>query len=364
MTMVSKEHPVTRSLRLPALVAGLLLTVAAWPSAQSNPFVGSWNISGTGPDASMQNHWLGVTEEGGKLSGKFLAGSGHATPLSEIRIEGNELIFRRGTDAAAPTGPEYRARIEDGKLVGSYTATAGGGGRRAGAPAAGAAAGATTPAAPAAAPATPPPAPRTINFVGVRRPTWPANLNANGKHTYGTPIALVDGKTMDAWEFIQSNRPQGWSVVNGIMTKPEAGANLRSKQAFQDFKLDAEFRVGTGSNGGIYLRGRYELQLMDDFGKPPTPGGNMSYYHRSTATVNASKPATEWNTAEIILVGNRLSVTLNGQKIHDNVEITGITGGAMDNNEAAPGPFMLQGDHAGDISFRKFTVTPITKPGN
>ena len=338
-----------RHLRLPALVAGLLLAATAWPAAQSNPFVGSWNISGIGPDASMRNRWLGITEQDGKLSGMYLDGGGHAMPIMEVRMEGNELVFRRGNDKMVAMGPEYRLRAEGGKLVGSYPAAQGG--RRGGA------------AADATAPAAPPPAPRMINIVGVRRPTWPA-LNANGKHTYGTPVALVDGKTMDGWEFIQSNRPQGWSVVNGIMTKPEQGQNLRSKQSFQDFKLDAEFRVGTGSNGGIYLRGRYEMQLMDDFGRPASPGGNMSYYHRATPTMNASKPAGEWQTVEIILVGNRLSVTLNGQRIHDNVEVIGITGGAMDNDEAAPGPFMLQGDHAGDISFRKFTVTPITKPGN
>jgi hypothetical protein len=334
-----------RLLLLPALVAGVLVMASAGPAAQSNPFVGSWNISGTGPDASIDNHWLGVKEEGGKLTGSFLAGSGHAMPLVYVRVENGELVFQRGNDKLQPQGTEYRARIEGGKLAGHYTAPQGG--RRGGA----AAEGAT------------PPAPRVINFVGVRRPTWPA-LNANGKHTYGTPVALVDGTTMDAWEFIQSNRPQGWSVVNGVMTKPEPGQNLRSKQSFQDFKLDAEFRVGEGSNGGIYLRGRYEMQLMDDFGRPASPGGNMAYYHRATPTVNASKPAGEWQTVEIILVGNRLTTTLNGQRIHDNVEVIGITGGAMDNNESEPGPFMLQGDHAGDISFRKFLVTPITKPGN
>jgi hypothetical protein len=332
---------------LPALVAGVILLAPAGPAAQSNPFVGSWNISGTGPDASIDNHWLGIKEEGGKLTGSFLAGSGHAMPLVYARVENGELVFQRGNDKLQPQGTEYRARIEGGRLVGSYQAPQGRRGGRGDAAAAGA----------------PAPAPRTISFVGVRRPTWPP-LNANGKHTYGKPIALVDGKTMDAWEFIPSNRPAGWSIVNGVMTKPEPGQNLRSKQSFQDFKLDAEFRVGEGSNGGIYLRGRYELQLMDDFGRPPSPGGNMAYYHRATPTVNASKPAGEWQTVEIILVGNRLSVTHNGQRILDNVEVIGITGGAMDNNESEPGPFMLQGDHAGDISFRKFVVTPITKPGN
>jgi Domain of Unknown Function (DUF1080) len=66
---------------------------------------------------------------------------------------------------------------------------------------------------------------------------------------------------------------------------------------------------------------------------------------------------------EATLVGNRVTVTLNGQRVHDNARIEAITGGALDANEDQPGPIMLQGDH-GKVWFRKVTVTPIVKPGS
>jgi hypothetical protein len=65
---------------------------------------------------------------------------------------------------------------------------------------------------------------------------------------------------------------------------------------------------------------------------------------------------------EAIVVGNRVTVTLNGKRVHDNVVIEGITGGALDARETEPGPIMLQGDH-GKVSFRKVVVTPIAQPG-
>jgi hypothetical protein len=89
----------------------------------------------------------------------------------------------------------------------------------------------------------------------------------------------------------------------------------------------------------------------------------MSVYGRTPPAVNASKPAGEWQTVEIIVVGNVVTATLNGQKVHDNAVIGGITGGALDANEAEPGPIMLQGDH-GKVAFRKVIVTPITRPGS
>jgi hypothetical protein len=62
------------------------------------------------------------------------------------------------------------------------------------------------------------------------------------------------------------------------------------------------------------------------------------------------------------IVGNRLSATLNGQVVHDNAVIDGITGGALDNDEAAPGPILIQGDHT-KVWFRRVVVTPITRTG-
>jgi hypothetical protein len=144
-----------------------------------------------------------------------------------------------------------------------------------------------------------------------------------------------------------------------MVNSPHAN-NLVSKQRFKDFKIHAEYKLEKDSNSGIYLRGRYELQVLDDYGKDPESHGHMAIYSRIAPRVNASRPAGEWQTMEATIVGNRVTVTLNGQTVHDNAVLEGITGGALDSDEATDGPIMLQGDH-GRVWFRKVTVTPILK---
>ena len=127
-----------------------------------------------------------------------------------------------------------------------------------------------------------------------------------------------------------------------------------------NFRIQAEYKLFEKSNSGIYLRGRYELQVLDDYGKPPDKHSHMAIYGWTPAAVNASKPVGEWQTMDAVIVGNRVTVTLNGQKVHDNAEIQAITGGALDANETEPGPILIQGDHT-KVAFRKLTVTPIVK---
>ena len=315
----------------------------ATPGARQapSPFVGSWNLTGQGPDSSYV-YWLGVQESGGQLQGMFLNRSGNPNPLAFVRVENGELVFRGGP-AAAPTGPEYRARLEGGRLVGRHT----------------------LPVTPAAGTATPSQtaAPRVVNWVGERRPTWPA-VNANGAHTYGSPVALFDGRNLDAFAGQVAGRALGWSVTNGVATNQAGANNLVSKAAFTDFRLEAEYLLGDHSNSGFYLRGRYELQVLDDANDTTTRRdlSHMAIYGRTPPTTRASKPAGEWQTMTAVLVGNRVTVTLNGQRVHDNVEILGITGGALDANELAPGPLMIQGDHTG-VSLRRVVITPISTPG-
>ena len=309
------------------LIAFTLLALTMAPVQTG--FMGHWNITGTGNDSGVV-YWLAVSEEGGVVKGRFLNRASSPYDLSVIKIENGELIFHVRDEKT----PQLRAKLVDGKLIGTTTTTRNDG---------------TT---------------RVINWVGVRPPKWPANLNANGRHTYGKPVALFDGKTMDAWGVQHTQNPMNWSVVDGAMTSAaERGNNLVSKEKFQDFKLEAEFSVAPKSNGGIYLRGRYEMQVLDDAGQPVTPQSQMAIYGRTPPMVNASKPADEWQTVEIIVVGNVVSATLNGKKVQDNAIIGGITGGALDANESQPGPIMLQGDH-GKVSFRKVVVTPILKAGS
>jgi hypothetical protein len=142
------------------------------------------------------------------------------------------------------------------------------------------------------------------------------------------------------------------------MTNEPKANNLVSKHRFENFKIQCEYKLEEQSNSGIYLRGRYELQVLDDAGKEPESHGHMALYSRVKPLVNASLPAGQWQVMEATIVGNRVTVFLNGKKVHDNIAIDGPTGGALDCNEGEPGPIMLQGDH-GKVSFRKVIVTPI-----
>ena len=151
------------------------------------------------------------------------------------------------------------------------------------------------------------------------------------------------------------------------MTNDVHGNNLVSKQKFQNFKINCEYKLepkqlgGNAANGGIYLRGRYELQVLDD--ETATTDrllAHMALYSRVAPLVQASKKAGEWQEMEAIIVGNRVTVKLNGQLVQNNIVIEGITGGALDANEGEPGPIMIQGDHE-KVYFRKVLVTPIVK---
>ena len=126
---------------------------------------------------------------------------------------------------------------------------------------------------------------------------------------------------------------------------------------FTDFKLHAEFRYPKGSNSGVYLRGRYEVQIVDDYGEAADSHGSGGIYGFLTPSVNAAKKPGEWQTLDVTLVGRVVTVVLNGERVIDRQTIPGITGGALDSNEGEPGPIFLQGDH-GPVDFRNLSLTP------
>jgi hypothetical protein len=305
-----------------AVLTGIAVACAiVTTSAQQNPYIGRWNLTGTGED-SANIYWLEITQDGGQLTGRFLNRGGSPVKLATVKVEKGELVFQTAAPARGEA-PEYRAHMQGDKLAGTIK----------------------TPS-------------RTINFVGARPPKWPA-ADANAKHTFGTPVELFDGKSMDAWGVQDKTKPLGWTVEDGVMTNTPPANNLVSKQKFQDFKIHAEYRLTKDSNSGIYLRGRYELQVLDDYGKPTDEHSHAAVYAWHAPLVNASKPVGEWQTMEATIVGNKVTVFLNGQKVQDNATIEAITGGALDANETQPGPIMLQGDHE-KVWYRKVTVTPIT----
>ena len=348
-------------MRIRSAVAALLVVSSAIAVAQQgqNSFVGRWNLRGTGPDTDKV-YWLEVTQKGDQLEGRFLDRSAHATPLAWIRVEGKELVFRYGRGEGLPEspvvecGPIYRAHLENGRLVGHHVPERCAPTSSSGAPAAGAAAGAKPP----------PPREKEIQWVGTRQPTWPAS-NANGSHSYGKPVVLVGpGVGLEVWTGAAGEKPGGWKIENGVMSNEPPTYNPVSKEKFKDFKIETEFMLDAKQNSGLYLRGRYELQLALGPGNSLTQGrqGFLAIYGWKATDVDAAKPAGEWQTLEAIVVGNRLTATANGKRVHDNAILPAMTGGALDNDELAPGPIMIQGDHS-RVSFRKMVVTPITKSG-
>ncbi len=307
---------------LKTVIASLLLIACAGiiTRAQENPFLGKWDITGTAPNNNYI-FWLEVKNEDGKLAGYFLNRSGSVLKLPEIAIEDGVLVFAPASQPGAPK-QVHRAKVEDERLLGLLTIGE-----------------------------------QEIAWIGVRPPQW-SSYDANGRHRLGTPVPLFDGKTMENWEVQHKDRPSGWTVVDGAMTNEAHANNLVSRHRFENFKIRCEFKIEEKSNSGIYLRGRYELQVLDDFGKEPGIHGHMALYSRVKPLLNAGLPAGQWQTMEATIVGNRLSVTLNGKKVHDNIVIDGLTGGALDSNEGEPGPILIQGDH-GKVWFRRIIVTPI-----
>jgi len=187
-----------------------------------------------------------------------------------------------------------------------------------------------------------------LEWTGVRAPS----LERKEPPIWGNPINLIT-ENMDRW-IIPANCK--FQMIDGVMVNTESGGNLVSTQKFNDFKLSVEFRYPAGSNSGIYLRGRHELQIEDSKERtdPVSLGGIYGFIAPS---VYAAKKPGEWQTYEVTLVGRHVTVVLNGIEVISNRPIPGITGGSLDSKEGEPGPFMIQGDH-GPVEFRKFVVTP------
>lgn len=184
-------------------------------------------------------------------------------------------------------------------------------------------------------------------------------FNATRRRKWDDPIKLI-GDSLSNWDFQQVGGSNQWKVTNGVLVNQGRGWNIFTKQKFNDYKLRIDVKVPAGGNSGIYLNGRYEVQVADSHGKGVSKGGMGAIYGRAVPSANPSKPANEWQTFEITFVDYWATVILNGKTIVDNVLIDGITGGALDSDESEPGPLMLQGDH-GPIEYRNIVVTSLAQ---
>jgi hypothetical protein len=305
-----------------------VLLLSAMPSlAADADFNGRWDLTTVNRPRAW---WLELTGVGSpKPAGKFVSiYGGDMNTVDTAAVENGELRFtiaNPGRNANGPA-PVYRARLVNGKLEGTVET-----------PGAGA---------------------EPVKWTGVRAPVIADKDDGSWKE--GKPIELFNGKDLSGWKALNPAAEMKWSYKDGILRNAPPTTDLISEQKFWNFKLHVDFRIVEHSNSGIGLRGRYEIQILDDFGKPPGTHGAAALYSRVAPSVNASKPAGEWQSYDIRLVGRTLTVVHNGTKVLDKVEIEGLTAIANNSDEAEPGPFIIQGDHS-YVEIKSFLVTPLLK---
>lgn len=288
---------------------------------EAKDLIGRWDIT-VEKDGKQVPSWLEIKLSGfNTLVGYFVSDAGSARPVSHVKLDGGKFMFEIPTQWEDGTGLiKVEGALEAGKIKGSVTSNKG----------------------------------NVYNYEGEKAPY----LVRQSAGKLGTAIELFNGKDLTGWK--TSSEDSQWEVKDGILINKKAGANLISEQTFEDFKLEAEFRYAEGGNSGIYLRGRYEVQIEDS---PLDRHPGSLYYGGVYGFLTPSEIATlgpnQWNKYEITLRGRMVTVVANGKTVIYNQEIPGITGGALDSKEGEPGPIYLQGDHTG-VEFRKITITPIT----
>ena len=206
-----------------------------------------------------------------------------------------------------------------------------------------------------------------IRFTGKRIAPLPPAPKLSSL-VFGQTVTLFNGVDLSGWKLTDPGAVNGWKVENGVLVndpvqKPGERipyGNLRTEAEFEDFNLKLKVNIPKGSNSGIYLRGIYEVQVLDSYGREPDNHNMGAIYSRITPTVAAEKPAGEWQDLDITLCDRHVTVILNGKTIIDNQPLMGVTGGALTADEFAPGPIYLQGDH-GKVMYRDFVLRPIVK---
>jgi 3-keto-disaccharide hydrolase len=173
--------------------------------------------------------------------------------------------------------------------------------------------------------------------------------------------ALFNGTSLEGWHLRTPNGPNGWKIVGGTYVNTPPSTDIQTDREFYNFDLHVEFNVTPGGNSGVYMRDKYEVQILDSYGKPAAVDGCGALYRKVAPAVNASKPAGEWQTFDIHFVGRRLTVIHNGQKVLDDVDVGPMGTGQASQRADGPGPLRLQGDHTG-VSFRNLRLRPL--PGS
>jgi len=301
------------------LIAGSGMSVSA-----PQGITGRWDLT-IGVAENAYPSWLEITSKNGQLSGRFVGRFGSARSIKKIAFKNGWLTFSLPIQyEKSKTDMSFAATLSraGGELKGTTNSEEG----------------------------------AELTWVGVRAPALPKPKRV----TWGTPIELFNGHDLTGWKPRDPKGPNGWRAVAHVMVNEMPSSDIQTEKEFSDFKLHIEFNCPSKSNSGVYLRGRYEVQVMDSYGQPPESHRLGGLYGFIRPTENAGKPPGEWQTFDITLLGRYVTVVLNGKTIIDDKEIPGITGGALHSREGEPGPLLLQGDH-GKIAYRNILLTPAVE---
>lgn len=290
----------------------LALTLAA------NPFAGRWNFN-----IGQRAAWLGITEKNGQLEVWYQPTGGNVYQVKDAVAKGNHLSLTVVPANDRRPAVTWELDAEGDKLVGQQLR-----------------AGNSTP------------------LTGTRAP----KLDRKAPKKWTKPESLFNGRDLTGWEPMGDPAKSHWVVKDGLLVNEDHGANLRSTRKFDDFKLHFEVLCPDHANSGFYLRGRYEIQLeYEPLSANPPERRIGSVYGRIAPEGDLKRQPGEWETFDVTLVGRRLTVVRNGVTTIRDKEIEGITGGALNANEAEPGPFYIQGDHTGGLKFRNITISVPAK---
>jgi 3-keto-disaccharide hydrolase len=192
-------------------------------------------------------------------------------------------------------------------------------------------------------------------------------------------VILLDGKDADEWEL-----DKHWKYADGVLVVDPAeshrGCRVATRRSFTDFTLHVEFWLPlmadqTGqarSNSGVFLGGRYEVQILDTYGHPPEDNGAGGIYKVAAPRVNASLPPEQWQSYDIryraprvrkdgVVEKPRVTVVYNGVKIHDDLELKVFATPSGKFDQFAPsGPILLQNHHAA-VKFRNIWLVEKQK---
>jgi len=296
----------------------MAILMPALPQNGAKSFLGRWDVTITAANGSYPD-WMEVMEKDGKLAARVQPRSGSVHPAAGVKVDGSHLIVT--VSAATVRGPEVTWDLTANGDQLSGTQKRGD---------------------------------NVAQIAGVRAPA----LKRNPPKAWTKPEPLFNGKDLTGWEPVDHPENNHWVAEDGVLLNQTKGANLRTTRKFDDFKLHIEFNCPENGNSGVYLRGRYEVQVEYE------PAGTEDVFHSMGAvygmvapTVDLPRKVGQWETFDITLVGRNVSIVRDGVQTVDNQEIAGITGGALDANEGEPGPFYLQGDHTGGMKYRNITIS-------